>query len=326
MRHFADHQQPLLEDRLTGLPWSTTVRRQVAQIVRERDVHAVCIRLSGMAVLVDLLGYPSAMSVVSKVVTRLKRLVREDDLLVRHASAQFLIVTTRPLADVRQLAESVRREVASIAVAARGEMVPDAAVGIASAARVDTAPEAEAAVEALLVYAEGLAATGGEEEAATAPAEVSPDVLEGGMDLSGRPASGLGRIVLGSARLAVVGRVVTATVALLHGERSATGKVVTAAEEAQQFPAVAAATAQALTHLLPEGYGVALRRVERLPSPHGEMVSASVVLFTPSGEEELIGIGTLTDDLATCVARVVLRAVNRRIGPLLARDPSLAVG
>ncbi|MDR7548289.1 MAG: diguanylate cyclase [Armatimonadota bacterium] len=319
-RHFAEHYKPLSEDSVTALPWSTAVRRQAAQLARKGDLHAICVRLTGLAVLVDLLGPQAAGTVVSKVATRLKRLVADPDLLARHSSTQFLLFTTRALTEAQRLAEEIRREVARIAVEARGELVPSAAVGLASTTRVERAAEADPTVEALVLYAESLAASGADQESALVSAPPTDHELSQSGD------AGPGRVILVEARAHATGEAATAIVRLLYGDRVATGKVVGSARDVGHPALVAAATAQAVTMLLPDGCGISVRSAERLISEAGEAIWVEVSLQTPEGEERLVGIAPLTQDPPRCAARAVLRAIDRRISLWVGGSPGQSAG
>lgn len=124
-----------------------------------------------------------------------------------------------------------------------------------------------------------------------------------------------GRLVLEGLDLNVSGLVATASVHLAYGLHKRSGKVVAVHEEEQRRALVAKATALAVTGFLPAGYAINVKSIKPT-SPEAEGLLATVLFLSPGGEELLLGVATIDDDLRAA-AKAVLSAVNRRVGLLV---------
>lgn len=124
-----------------------------------------------------------------------------------------------------------------------------------------------------------------------------------------------GRLALVGLDLSVSGLVATATVHLAYGSQKRSGKVVAVYEEEQRRALVAKAAALAVTGFLPAGYAINVKSIKPT-SPEAEGLLATVLFLSPGGEELLLGVATIDDDLRAA-AKAVLSAVNRRVGLLV---------
>lgn len=127
------------------------------------------------------------------------------------------------------------------------------------------------------------------------------------------------RIIVRDVGFAVAGQSATATVELVLDGRAAVGRAVarTGADMELRLPAEAAV--RAITEFLPPGHGVVLEHVRSIPSETEQAVWAKVLLLTPEGEQALLGIAGVSDDMPGAAVRAVLGAVNRRIALVLDR-------
>lgn len=123
------------------------------------------------------------------------------------------------------------------------------------------------------------------------------------------------RLILEGVGLNITGQVATVVVDLSYGTRKQTEKVVARDSKEGRRVLIAEAAARAVTAFLPNGYGVVLKSINATP-PDGDALLAKIVFLTPSGEETLMGVAPLDDELRAA-AKAVLSALNRRISRLL---------
>ncbi len=145
---------PSAEDPLTGLPWTHAVTADAAQMACESDLHVVCIRLTGLDILIETQGYRSSQTVLRHATQALKPYLRANDRLTRHSGDKLMIFTTRSLQDVETLVDTIHQEVATVAATVGASGLPQSQIGVASLPREEDANEATALIEALVISAE----------------------------------------------------------------------------------------------------------------------------------------------------------------------------
>lgn len=163
------------EDKITGLPWSASLRSEAARLASAADLHIIAVHLSGLDTLMDVYGYKAAHSVLRQISRRLKKTIDPRDRLARHCGDKLLIFTTRPLEDVRELVDVVHQQVAAVGLETDGDRLPHSRLGIATVDRLaESDPIAvQALIDAVIISAE-IASTGG--EAPAAPIRMEPSV------------------------------------------------------------------------------------------------------------------------------------------------------
>ncbi len=129
------------------------------------------------------------------------------------------------------------------------------------------------------------------------------------------------RVILKGVSLDAAGFSATVTVELLFNGQRIVGKAVTRNDSTRYVSVAAEATIQAVTHLLPDGYGVVLDQIAPLASEAEQgvrAVSVRVLFLSPDGEQTLLGIAKLTGDDPAAGAKMVLSAVNSHLEAVLA--------
>ncbi len=163
------------EDKITGLPWSASLRTEAGRLASTADLHIIAVHLGGLDTLMDVYGYKAAHSVLRQISRRLKKVIDTRDRLARHCGDKLLIFTTRPLEDVRELVDVVHQQVAAVGLETDGDRLPHSRLGIATVDRLaESDPTAvQALIDAVIISAE-IASTGG--EAPAAPIRMEPSV------------------------------------------------------------------------------------------------------------------------------------------------------
>jgi GGDEF domain-containing protein len=151
------------EDKITGLPWSASLRGDAARLAAAADLHVIAVHLGGLETLMDVYGYKAAHSVLRQIARRLKRVMDEKDRLTRHSGDKLLIFTTRTLEEIRNLVEVIHQQVAAVGLETDGDRLPRSRLGVATVDRLaETDPLAvQALIDAVIISAE-IASTGGE--------------------------------------------------------------------------------------------------------------------------------------------------------------------
>lgn len=155
------------EDKITGLPWSASLRSEAARLASTADLHIIAVHLGGLDTLMDVYGYKAAHSVLRQISRRMKKVIDARDRLARHCGDKLLIFTTRPLEDVRGLVDVIHQQVAAVGLETDGDRLPHSRLGIATVDRLaESDPTAvQALIDAVIISAE-IASTGGETPAA----------------------------------------------------------------------------------------------------------------------------------------------------------------
>jgi GGDEF domain-containing protein len=156
--------QPVTDDdKITGLPWSSSLRGAAARLASTADLHIIAIHLGGLDTLMDVYGYKAAHSVLRQISRRLKKVADTRDLLARHCGDKLLIFTTRPLEDIRGLVDVIHQQVAAVGLETDGDRLPHSHLGVATVDRLaESDPAAvHALIDAVIISAE-IASTGGE--------------------------------------------------------------------------------------------------------------------------------------------------------------------
>ncbi len=161
------------EDKITGLPWSVSLRGDAAQLAAAADLHVITVHLGGLDTLMDVYGYKAAHSVLRQISRRLKRVMDERDRLTRHCGDKLLIFTTRTLEEIRTLVEVIHQQVAAVGLETDGDRLPHSRLGVATVDRLaESDPIAvQALIDAVIISAE-IASTGGETPAG--PIQMEP--------------------------------------------------------------------------------------------------------------------------------------------------------
>jgi GGDEF domain-containing protein len=161
------------EDKITGLPWSASLRGEAARLASTADLHIIAVHLGGLDTLMDVYGYKAAHSVLRQISRRMKKVIDTRDRLARHCGDKLLIFTTRPLEDVRGLVDVIHQQVAAVGLETDGDRLPHSRLGIATVDRLgESDPIAvQALIDAVIISAE-IASTGG--EAPAAPIRMEP--------------------------------------------------------------------------------------------------------------------------------------------------------
>jgi GGDEF domain-containing protein len=151
------------EDKITGLPWSSSLRGTAARLASTADLHIIAVHLGGLDTLMDVYGYKAAHSVLRQISRRLKKVADTRDLLARHCGDKLLIFTTRPLEDIRGLVDVIHQQVAAVGLETDGDRLPHSRLGVATVDRLaESDPTAvHALIDAVIISAE-IASTGGE--------------------------------------------------------------------------------------------------------------------------------------------------------------------
>lgn len=173
------------EDKITGLPWSASLRSEAARLASTADLHIIAVHLGGLDTLMDVYGYKAAHSVLRQISRRMRKVIDTRDRLARHCGDKLLIFTTRPLEDVRGLVDVIHQQVAAVGLETDGDRLPHSRLGIATVDRLaESDPTAvQALIDAVIISAE-IASTGGETPAApirmepSAPQAAVPAVPE----------------------------------------------------------------------------------------------------------------------------------------------------
>ncbi len=142
------------EDPLTGLPWTHAVTAEAAKMACESDLHVVCVRLTGLDILIETQGYRSSQAVLRHAALALKPHLHAHDRLTRHSGDKLLIFTTRSLQDVEPLVDTIHQEIATVAATVGASGLPQSQIGVASLPREEDATEATALIDALVISAE----------------------------------------------------------------------------------------------------------------------------------------------------------------------------
>lgn len=145
-----------VEDAITGLPWSISLRAEAARLASTSDLHVIVVLLSGLDTLVDVYGYKAAHSVLRQISRRIKRSVDERDRLARHSGDKLLIFTTRPLDEIKTLVDMIHQQVTAIGLDTDGDRLPHSHIGVTTADRLtETDPSAaQAVIDAVIISAE----------------------------------------------------------------------------------------------------------------------------------------------------------------------------
>ena len=141
-------------DPITGLPWSAALRREAAGWAVTSEVHALCLQVSGLGVLIDVFGYRAAHSVLGQVARLLTHQLDARDLLGRHSGNAFLILTRRPYAEIETLMKQIRERVFTLSIETAEGHVPEGVFGVAGMDPVASLEAAGPAVDALIINAE----------------------------------------------------------------------------------------------------------------------------------------------------------------------------
>jgi len=141
-------------DPITGLPWSAALRPEATGWAVTSEVHALCLQVSGLSVLIDVFGYRAAHSVLGQVARLLTRQLDARDLLGRHSGNAFLILTRRPYAEIEALMKQIRERVFTLSIETAEGRVPEGTFGVAGMDPVASLEVAGPAVDALIINAE----------------------------------------------------------------------------------------------------------------------------------------------------------------------------
>ena len=119
-------------------------------------------------------------------------------------------------------------------------------------------------------------------------------------------------------------RLLRATVGLAGPSGRAEGTVQAVLTTRGKLRALAEATAQALVQLLSTPADVGIDGVDLDHRADPPRVTVALTLLVGRGEEPLLGVAAVRDDLERAVVRATLDALNRRVEPLVA-TPGTAV-
>lgn len=123
---------PLItEDPLTGLPWTETVLPLIMKWAANRTVHAACFHFVGLGILAGHPEFQSSQSVLRTAAKRLTPHLGGGDRVTRYSGNMLLLFSTRPDAEVRQLVDQIREELATLGIDINGQRVPQIRVGTA---------------------------------------------------------------------------------------------------------------------------------------------------------------------------------------------------
>ena len=131
------------------------------------------------------------------------------------------------------------------------------------------------------------------------------------------------RVILKGVSLEAAGFSATVTVELLLNGETVVGKAVMRNDSTQYVAVAAEAAIQAVTQLLPDGYGVVLEQIAVLASDVEQdirAVSVKVLFLSPDGEQTLLGIAKITGDEPMAGAKTVLSAVNSSLEAIFAQQ------
>jgi len=131
------------------------------------------------------------------------------------------------------------------------------------------------------------------------------------------------RVILKGVSLEAAGFSATVTVELLLNGETVVGKAVMRNDSTQYVAVAAEAAIQAVTQLLPDGYGVVLEQIAVLVSDVEQdirAVSVKVLFLSPDGEQTLLGIAKITGDEPMAGAKTVLSAVNSSLEAIFAQQ------
>ncbi len=180
--HLAKQQTPptsaAAEDGITGLPWSVSVRSEAARLAGVSDLHVIAVHLGGLDTLMDVYGYKAAHSVLRQISRRMKRLMEGGDHLTRHSGDILLILTVRPLGDIKALVDLIHQQVSAVGLETDGDRLPHSRIGVATVDRLTDSDPAttQAMIDAVIISAE--VASMGKETPST-PAQPEPATRSG---------------------------------------------------------------------------------------------------------------------------------------------------
>lgn len=305
-----------LTDPLTDLPWPGTLRQRAADLLRAgQEIVVAFIDLDGFRLVNKRHGHVVGDRCIVAVADLLRRLTDPAaDLVTRYGGDEFAIVTTRRLESAEALAERLVEAIAALEV--DGVRGLTASVGLAGGRRAGERAEVHppATADDLITLAS---------RASTTAKQLDRRILHAremeAMRLAEAPAPvEVTRLRLLGVHLTVEAARAAATVELGRDAERFRGEAEGAPVGNGPLRAMAQATVNALAALLPEGWRLAIEEIAFTAFPAGDAVSVALALATPSAEELLVGTAPYDRHHPDAVIRATLKAVNRRLGRLLA--------
>lgn len=121
----------LMEDPLTGLPWTETLLPLVTSWARMTAVHAVCLHFVGLGILANLPEFQSSHSMLQEATDRIVPLMDDDDRLSRFSGNKLLLFSRRAEPAVRTLLAEISERLSGVGTEVDGRHIPEIRVGVA---------------------------------------------------------------------------------------------------------------------------------------------------------------------------------------------------
>ncbi len=309
-----------LTDPLTGLPWPGLLRQQAEDLLRRgEEIVILFVDLDRFRYVNKRLGHVVGDRVIVAVADALQRLTNPGvDLLCRYGGDEFAIVTTRRAEDADALADAILQAITHVTLPEMQGFSVAASIGIAGGKRTTERAEAypSATVDDLITLGSRASSAAKQLDRRILHAHEMPalDVLEPGEVVEEETRLRLTRVAT-----TLQDDRVSATVELHHDNRQVRGEAEGPVIEGGVLRVVAQAAVNAMAQILPSPAEVVVKGIGYVSLPPGDAVSIALALYTPSGEETLIGIAPSVRHRPDAVVHAALRAMNRRLSLLVGK-------
>lgn len=307
-----------LTDPLTELPWSGTLRKEAADLLKAgREITVLFIDLDDFGIVNKLYGHVVGDRVITAVAVLLRdRTDPASDVICRYAGDEFAIVTTRTVEESIAQARVLREGIVALDVPGAPPGAVSASVGVAGGKRGAERQDIhyDATVDDLITMAS---------RASTMAKRTESRVLHGAQMPIPGPARGNGqrRVAIRRIDLGIEEGRGTATVELERDGRRVTGQAEGSILGTGGLRLLVEATVTAVRQWLPPHWDVAVEEIARTPLDQGEAIHILLVTGTPAKEERhFLGSALYTADPHEAVVKATMKAIN----PVLAQEPHVA--
>lgn len=297
-----------LTDPLTELPWSGTLRKEAADLLKAgREITVLFIDLDDFGIVNKLYGHVVGDRVIKAVAALLRNGTDPAaDVICRYAGDEFAIITTRTVEEAMAQARVLREAIFALDVPGAPPGAVSASVGIAGGKRGAERQDIhyDATVDDLITMAS---------RASTMAKRTESRVLHGAQTPLPAPVPGNGdrRVAIRRIDLGIEEGRGTATVELERDGRRVTGQAQGSILGTGGLRLLVEATVTAVRHWLPPQWDVAVEEIARTPLDHGEAIHILLVTGSPSKEERhVLGSALYTADPHEAVVKATMKAVN----------------
>ncbi len=303
-----------LTDPLTELPWSGTLRKEAADLLKAgREITVLFIDLDDFGIVNKLYGHVVGDRVIKGVAALLRdRTDPASDVICRYAGDEFAIVTTRTVEESIAQARVLREAIVALDVPGAPPGAVSASVGVAGGKRGTERQDIhyDATVDDLITMAS---------RASTMAKRTESRVLHGAQTLMPGPVPGNGqrRVAIRRIDLGIEEGRGTATVELERDGRRVTGQAEGSILGTGGLRLLVEATVTAVRQWLPPQWDVAVEEIARTSLDQGEAIHILLVTGTPAKEERhFLGSALYTADPHEAVVKATMKAIN----PVLAQE------